>query len=177
MDIHQLSKQLEQPQPPFEQWQPQFCGDIDITIESDGRWFYAGSPIHRMPLVKLFAKVLCYQQQEYFLITPSEKVRIKVVDAPFVITSWQQRATAQGEAIIFTTNLEQQYVLSTQYPLQLAAAEQLAPLYLQLERGLQAKIHRNVYYQLIEVAQQLSDKPQQNWYLSSAGQAFLFAQE
>ena len=44
--------------PPVEKWNPAYCGEIDMRIAADGRWFYQGGPINRLPLVKLFASIL-----------------------------------------------------------------------------------------------------------------------
>ncbi|NQZ11970.1 MAG: DUF1285 domain-containing protein [Algicola sp.] len=151
MNINQLTQQLDKSNkhPPVEKWDPAFCGDMDIQIKSDGVWWYMGTPIGRMPLVKLFASVLTTTNNEYFLVTPVEKVRIKVEDAAFVVTQWRQA----GEMIVFTTNVGDEFVLSAQYSLALPVEGQTAPLYLNVHRGLQARFHRNVYYQLAEVAE------------------------
>ena len=71
--------------PPVERWNPPFCGDIDMEIRADGTWFYLGTPIGRMPLVQLFSTVLRKDADgRTYLVTPVEKVGIRVVDAPFV---------------------------------------------------------------------------------------------
>lgn len=151
MNINQLTQQLNKSNkhPPVEQWDPPFCGDMDIEIKADGVWWYMGTPIGRMPLVKMFASVLTTTDNEYFLVTPVEKVRIKVEDAAFVVTQWRR----EGDLIVFTTNVGDEFVLSEQYSLSLPVDDQIAPLYLNVHRGLQARFHRNVYYQLAEVAQ------------------------
>src|SRR5271169_6402692 len=69
---------------PAPSWNPPDCGDIDMRIAADGTWFYCGSPIGRLPLVQLFASVLRKEADRYFLVTPVEKVGIRVDDAPFV---------------------------------------------------------------------------------------------
>ncbi|ARE38663.1 Proteophosphoglycan precursor-like protein [Rhodovulum sp. P5] len=33
--------------PPVDDWNPPFCGDLDIRIARDGTWFYLGTPIGR----------------------------------------------------------------------------------------------------------------------------------
>src|SRR5471032_2285872 len=70
--------------PPVEQWNPPFCGDIDMRIAADGTWFYQKTPIGRPALVKLFASVLKREGDRYFLVTPVEKVGIVVEDVPFL---------------------------------------------------------------------------------------------
>src|SRR5205085_11987754 len=70
--------------PPVEKWNPPFCGDLDMRIAADGTWFYLGTPIGRPALVRLFASVIKREEGRYFLVTPVEKVGIRVEDAPFL---------------------------------------------------------------------------------------------
>ncbi|MCU0903436.1 MAG: DUF1285 domain-containing protein, partial [Tabrizicola sp.] len=70
--------------PPVHLWNPPFCGDIDMRIARDGTWFYLGTPIGRAPLVRLFSSILKREGDDYFLVTPVEKVGIKVDDAPLL---------------------------------------------------------------------------------------------
>ena len=71
--------------PPVEKWNPDFCGDLDMRIAKDGTWFYLGSPIGRLPLVKLFASVLRKDDDgKTYLVTPVEKIGITVEDAHFL---------------------------------------------------------------------------------------------
>src|SRR4051812_2726562 len=59
------------------------CGDFDMRILRDGTWLYHGSPIGRKPLVRLFSTVLRREDDGYWLVTPVERGRIVVDDAPF----------------------------------------------------------------------------------------------
>ncbi len=171
MNINQLTQQLgiSNKHPPVEQWDPPFCGDMDIEIKADGVWHYMGSPINRLPLVKLFASVLTIRDNEYFLVTPVEKVRIKVEDAAFVVTQWRQ----ESEMIVFTTNVGDEFVLSEQYAMTLPIGGQPAPLYLNVHRGLQARFHRNVYYQLAEVAELKVINGVESFVVQSGGADFV----
>ena len=72
--------------PPVMSWNPPFCGDLDIRITRNGTWFYLGTPIGRFELVKLFSSILKVEDSKYFLVTPAEKVGIKVDDAPFILS-------------------------------------------------------------------------------------------
>jgi uncharacterized protein len=177
ISLTSLQQQLEQPDlAPVEQWDPPFCGDLPLNIEADGNWYYQGSKIQRPALVKLFASVLIRQHAEYFLQTPVEKVRISVADAPFLITDWCWLSSENGPVLQLTTNLQQQLLLSPQYPLVLKydPQQQLLP-YLQLWRGLQAKLSRNVYYQLAEQASAVYCNGQQHYQLKSAAFPYTLA--
>lgn len=175
MNLESLAKQLSQQskRPPVEQWDPPFCGDMDIEVKADGSWYYMGTPIGRKPLVKLFASVLTIRDGNYYLITPVEKVGIRVVDAPFVVTSWRQQDTEQGQAIIFTTNVDDEFILNADNPLQLPQGKQSAPLYLDVHRSMQASVHRNVYYQLAEIA----EAKKGCWTISSCNLAYSIGEE
>ncbi|MBU2113862.1 MAG: DUF1285 domain-containing protein [Gammaproteobacteria bacterium] len=179
MDLSTLQQQLQQPQlAPVEQWQPAFCGDMPILIAADGQWYYQNSLIQRPALVQLFASVLIRQQQDYFLQTPQEKVRIQVEDAAFVVTDWAWHNTPVGPMLQLSTNVQQQVLVSTRYPLllQRSPQQQLLP-YLQLWRGLSAKLSRNVYYQLAEQATAVYCNQQTHYQLKSAAIPFTLAIE
>src|SRR4051812_49905847 len=87
--------------PPVHLWNPPNCGEIDIVIRKDGVWFHEGTPIGREALVRLFSTVLRKDPDGVYLVTPVEKMRITVEDAPFVAT----RVDRDGEALRFLTNV------------------------------------------------------------------------
>lgn len=188
MNLSRLQQQLQHPElSPVESWNPPFCGDLPVRIDVDGCWYYQDSKIERLALVKLFASVLLCQGQEYFLQTPVEKVRIQVEDVPFLITQSQWQQGEAGPELWLTTNLGDTVPLSAAYPLILRPfAGQVLP-YVQLWRGLQARLHRNLYYQLLEEAElQETLLPSAGGAaaeihlrcaIQSAGQRFLLAEE
>jgi hypothetical protein len=134
--------------PPVELWDPPFCGDIDLEIKSDGSWFYNGTVFKRLSLVKLFASVLKKEEGKYFLVTPIEKIGIVVEDAPFLITQWQW-LDEQKTQMQVTTNLDDSFILDAEHPL---VASNDGNLYITVRRNLPARVHRNVYYQWVELA-------------------------
>ena len=69
--------------PPVELWNPDYCGEIDIRIDRDGCWFYQGTPIGRRKMQILFSRIIKKEADEYFLVTPVEKVKIRVDWMPF----------------------------------------------------------------------------------------------
>ena len=142
IDLSSLQQQLQQTDmPPVESWQPPFCGDIAIHIDAEGRWYYQHSLIQRDALVKLFASVLLYQDQQYFLQTPVEKVRISVADAPLLITDWHTQPTDSGRALLLSTNLQHQLVLG-KHSGRSAIVAIYAELGIQLESGEIAQLRR-----------------------------------
>lgn len=171
MQLEALLKSLEQHQhAPTEKWNPPYCGEIPIRIDADGQWYYQDSPIKRERLIKLFASVLVCENKEYFLITPAEKVKISVADAPLVIVAWQQIEHDGAVHIQVTTNIGSRYPLSDAYPLLMKNS---LP-YVQLDHGLCAKVHRNVYYQWAELAE-LDERSGVAW-LHSGTQRFALGQ-
>src|SRR6201997_7088 len=92
--------------PPVHLWDPPFCGDLDMRIANDGTWFYMGTPIGRPALVRLFSTILKYEDGKYFLVTPVEKVGIRVDDAPFMAVEMVREHDDQGRRLRFRTNVD-----------------------------------------------------------------------
>jgi hypothetical protein len=134
-------------QPPVHLWNPPFCGDIDMRIATDGTWHYMKTPIGRAALVKLFASVLRREGEQYFLVTPVEKVGIIVDDAPFLAVEMQ----AENDVLNFRTNVDEWVACGTGHELRFApeATGGLKP-YLHVRRDLWAKLTRPVFYELVE---------------------------
>lgn len=137
--------------PPVDQWHPEFCGDIDMRITRDGQWFYMGSPIGRASLVRMFSTILKREDERYFLVTPVEKVGIQVDDVPFMIT--QQLEAVEGKRR-FLTNVGDEVLLDAGHALTVTASDSGEPEpYLHVRSGLMGRLHRNLFYQLIEEAE------------------------
>lgn len=136
--------------PPVHLWNPPFCGDLDIEIRRDGTWFYLGTPIGREALVRLFASILKREDDSYFLVTPVEKVGIRVVDAPFVAVD----VDAGPDGLRFTTNVGDQVTADADHPMRVEREADGTPRpYVMVRRGLEALIDRKTFYRLIEIAQ------------------------
>ncbi|RUO29083.1 DUF1285 domain-containing protein [Aliidiomarina sanyensis] len=170
MDLTAFAKQLEhQEKAPVDQWNPPYCGDINLVIRASGQWDYENSPIGRQALVKLFARVLKREGDRYFLVTPVEKIGIQVEDLPFVVVSWEQQHH-QGEPIIqVTTNVGERYILSEEHPLVVDANLPAV----QVRDGMRARVHRNVYYQWADIATPAEGNEDAGYYVRSAGMRFL----
>jgi hypothetical protein len=90
---------------PVEQWNPPFCGNIDMRIARDRTWFYYGTPINRPALVRLFSTILRKESDGYVLVTPVEKVGIKVEDAPFPAVEMIVAHRGADQVLRFLTNV------------------------------------------------------------------------
>ena len=137
---------------PAPSWNPPDCGDIDMRIAADGTWFYCGSPIGRAPLVQLFASVLRREGERYVLVTPVEKVGIKVDDAPFLAVEMLLESEAEQPRLKFRTNVEDLVTVDSEHPLRFehGASDGLKP-YVRVRDDLWALVKRALFYDLVEV--------------------------
>ena len=133
--------------PPVHLWNPPFCGDIDMVIARDGTWFYGGSPIGRPALVKLFASILRKDGDRFVLVTPVEKVGIKVEDAPFLAVEMAQ----DGSSLRLRTNVDDWVEVGADHPLRFepGPSASLKP-YVRVRGDLWALVARPVFYELVE---------------------------
>ena len=138
----------EQGLPPVEQWRPERHADIDMRIARDGTWYYEGSAIQRERMVALFSTILLREDDDYFLVTPVEKLRIQVDDAPFVAGEVQQ---VDGK-LVFTTNVGSHVVASAEHPIRVATDPETGEPspYITVRKNLEALIGRSAFYQLID---------------------------
>ena len=136
--------------PPVHLWHPEHCGDIDIVIRKDGLWFHEGSPIGREALVRLFSTVLRKDPDGFHLVTPVEKMRITVEDAPFIAV----RVDRDGEHLKFLTNVGDEVIAGPENSIRVEVdPESGEPRpYVHVRRGLEARIARPVFYELVEMA-------------------------
>ncbi|MGK6312462.1 DUF1285 domain-containing protein [Neorhizobium sp. DT-125] len=142
--------------PPVEKWNPPFCGDIDMEIRADGTWFYTGTPIGRAPLVRLFSTVLRRDEDgRTYLVTPVEKVGIRVADAPFLAVEMQVTEREGDPLLTFRTNVGDVVEAGAEHPLRFEIAgenRELKP-YLLVRGRLEALVSRAVMYDLVELGE------------------------
>ncbi|WP_068875033.1 MULTISPECIES: DUF1285 domain-containing protein [unclassified Phenylobacterium] len=137
--------------PPVHLWNPAHCGEIDIVIKRDGRWLHEGAQINREALVRLFSTVLRKDPDGFHLVTPVEKMRIEVEDAPFIAV----RVDREGEALRFVTNVGDEVEAGPEHALRVELGEDGEPRpYLHVRRGLEALVARPVFYELVEMAEE-----------------------
>lgn len=147
-----LGENVQTNLPPVESWHPQHCGDIDIVIRRDGSWWHEGQEIRRRPLVRMFSRILRLDDDEYVLVTPVEKMRIQVEDTPFMAVLGDY----QGGVLRIMTQTGDEVEVGPEHPMSLKPIDldsttELFPV-VEIRRGLQARIGRNLYYQLAEHA-------------------------
>src|SRR5690606_35809379 len=168
-DPDNLLKQLPPAQPgkargpaPVHQWDPPYCGEMDMRIAADGRWFHEGSPIGRLPLMQLFSSILRLDPDgHYYLVTPVEKVRIRVDDCPFVAVLLDVEGEGEQQILRFTLNTEEQVTAGPDNAITVTTGEDGQPHpVLHVRHGLNALISRSVFYQLAAIAVSEADLPE-----------------
>lgn len=146
----------EQKYPPVNQWNPEFCGDMDMRIASDGTWFYMGTPIIRKEMVRLFSSILRHDEDgKHYLVTPVEKIGIQVDDAPLVAVEVARAGAGQDQTLTFRTGVDDVVVAGPDNPIRVEVnAETGEPRpYLLVRDRLEALINRAVFYELVELAE------------------------
>ncbi|MCF3641653.1 DUF1285 domain-containing protein [Rhizobium sp. TRM95111] len=161
--------------PPVERWNPPFCGDIDMEIRADGTWFYLGTPIGRAPLVRLFSTVLRKDEDgRTYLVTPVEKVAIRVADAPFLAVEMDARGAGDRQVLTFRTNVGDVVEAGAEHPLRFVIEggnSELKP-YLLVRGRLEALVSRAVMYELVERGETIGVDGVPMFSVRSAGVVF-----
>ena len=173
--IYEFSKQQKNSLPPVDKWNPEFCGDIDMKIMRNGKWLYMGTEIKRPAMVKLFSGILRLDSDNcYYLVTPVEKVRISVEDAPFIATSLISENKDNINHLYFITNVNEKILLTKNNPLEIKIdnkTEEPSP-YIFVRKNLKALISRSVFYELIELASKKNIDGKDCLVIDSAGEVF-----
>lgn len=162
--------------PPIERWNPPDCGEIDIVIDREGVWHHEGRPIRRERLVRLFASVLRREGERHVLVTPVEKLGIRVEDAPFLAVEMAVEEGGAGPVLVFRTNLDDLVRCDEAHPLRFdaQAGGELRP-YIYVRRGLWARLTRAVFLDLAERAEERAVEGRAVYGVASGGAFFVLA--
>lgn len=150
---------------PVHLWNPPYCGEMDMEIRADGSWFHEDTPIGRPNMVRMFANILKFEDGRHYLVTPVEKIGIRVVDAPFIAVD----VDFDEDGISFTTNIGDTARLDGTHPLTMAGIPDAPRPYIEIRGGLLARIDRKSFYRLAEAA---TPGPDGRMGVSSAGLFF-----
>ena len=153
--LETLARDLSAPSAgPPAHWNPPFCGDVDIRVRADGTWLHLGSPIRRPALVKLFAGVMRREGADYVLVTPVEKLRIAVDDAPFAGVELRVSREGDARALDLRTNVDEWIALGPDRPLRFSRGPSggLKP-YALVRPGLEALLARALLFELADLAE------------------------
>ena len=157
-------------------WNPPFCGDLDMRIASDGTWFYMGTPIGRPALVRLFSTILKREDGKHFLVTPVEKVGIRVDDAPFLAVEMLKEGDGAAGCCAFAPMSTTGSSCDPAHRLRFEAAADggLTP-YLHVRADLWAKVTRALYYDLVDMGEERVVDGRPMFGVASAGEFFAMA--
>lgn len=144
----------DQRYPPVHAWTPEHCGAIDIRIARDGTWYYQGSPIARRRMVRLFASVLKREGDDHYLVTPVEKLKITVDDAPYCAVALERHGSGRDQTLAFRTQTDELVIADEDHPIRVAtdAGTGEPSPYVHVRDGLEALMARPVYYELAGIA-------------------------
>ncbi len=142
--------------PPVTSWQPEVTRDIDIRIAKNGDWFHEGSKIERARMVRLFSTILRVDDDATCLVTPQERLRIVVEDAPFTAVLMEQQGVKETQTLTFVTNVGDRVTADAQHPITVRyeAPDGEPSPYLLVRDRLTALISRAVFHQLAELAEE-----------------------
>ncbi|MCG6112633.1 MAG: DUF1285 domain-containing protein [Paracoccus sp.] len=134
---------------PVHLWNPPYCGEMDLVIRADGTWVHDGTPIGRPAMVRLFAGILKREGDRFFLVSPVEKIGIRVEDAPFLATD----ADVAPDAVTFTTTVGDRVTAGPDHAITVRGTADAPRPYVHIRRGLEALIDRKTFYRLAAAAE------------------------
>ena len=158
--------------PPVDRWQPTRSGEIDIRIAANGDWFHDGTHIKRFAIAKLFATILRRDGDAYYLVTPAEKLRIEVDDAPFVAIDLEAVGAGATRRIVFRTNVGDAVLADADHAIVVENRAGEPRPYVEVRGGLRALLTRSVFYRLVDMA----DETDGEISVCSAGARFVLGQ-
>jgi hypothetical protein len=166
---------LEKPRslPPVHLWNPAHCGDIGLEIRRDGSWWQNGVRFSRDKLVRLFSTILRKDSDGYYLVTPHEKVVVKVEDAPFMGVRADRHESDGHQVILVTTNVGDVVAVDADHPLRVVTDRRTGEpsTYVLVRGGLEARFARPPYYELVGWAEPDGDA-KRTMSVSSSGLRF-----
>lgn len=137
--------------PPVDKWNPAHCGDIGMEILPDGTWMHEGTRITREALVRLFATILRKDEDgQTYLVTPVEKIVVKVHDAPFVAIRADRHGEGREQQIVFTTNVGDVITAGPEHPIRVEMNGDEPRPYVLVRGRLEARILRAPFYEMVE---------------------------
>lgn len=159
---------------PVDEWNPDHIGEMDLVIRADGSWHYQGTPINRQALIDLFATVLRKDEDgSFWLVTPVERLKITVDDAPFVAVEMSASEGAHGQVLTFRTNVGDVVVANADHPLRFETdAEGGLKPYLLVRGRLEALLSRTVMYELVALGEEIEVDGETMFGVRSKGVAF-----
>ena len=164
-DLLQSVNSIEDKYPPVHLWNPDLCEGVEMKIDREGNWFYQGSIIGRDKLKILFSRILKFENGNYYLVTPVEKVFVNVDLAPYMIIDYEIDSDHQN--IILKTNLDLSIPLDQDHKLELKQIGDEQIPFVHVRNNIEGFICRSAYYSLIEIALNQDHHSENKLYLKS----------
>lgn len=172
--LQQVQQEYKDSLPPVARWNPPLNGDLDMRIDREGQWFYQGGKINRPAMVNMFSRILKRDGDDYFLLTPVEKWRIKVDVAPFLMVALRTEEDSGVSGIVLTTNVGNDVLISAANPFWVERGVEETPLPMVMVRhGLPGLLSRSVFYELVDLCRPVvAADGKEEWVFDSAGETF-----
>ncbi|WP_432769418.1 MAG: DUF1285 domain-containing protein [Sphingopyxis sp.] len=154
--------------PPVERWHPERSGDSAMEIRADGSWYHEGGRINRPAMVKLFSTILRREPDgDHVLVTPGEKLAIAVEDTPFRAVEMKSEGECEARKLVFRLATDDLVLAGPDHPLSFGSDPDAPDPRLHVRgvvgNGLEARIDRALYYQLVELALAEGGDPPAIW--------------
>lgn len=175
-----IRKLLKDPKslPPVESWKPEREGEIEILINSSGEWLYQGTKMERLSVVQLLSTILRKEGDNYFLVSPAEKLKLQVEDVPFVVVMMDVEGEGLEQSLHFSTQVGDCFTLSPEHALRISYNQKGEPSpYLHVRAGLEAKLNRTVYYELVDKLIELDESVPEDKLIKPTGNQRVSSQE
>ena len=168
----EIRKLLKDPKslPPVESWKPEREGEIDILIKASGEWLYQGSKMERLSVIQLLSTLLRKEGDDYFLVSPAEKLKLHVEDVPFIVLMMDIEGEGIDQSVHFSTQVGDCFTLSQEHALRLSYNEKDEPApYIHVRNGMEAKLNRSVYYEFVDHLIELEDSVPKDKQIKQSG--------
>ena len=162
--------------PPVDLWNPDFCGDMNMQIKANGDWWHEGTPIGRKKLFKLFSTIIKKEDEQYFLVTPVEKIGIQVEWQPFVLIDFEVLDIDGKKVFKFTDNCDNVVLLENKKQLKYSQFNNEKLPIINVRRNLYASFARSCYYRLIDIAELTKSEEDSLITIQSNGVQFILGE-
>ena len=154
--------------PPVEQWHPERSGESAMEIRADGSWYHEGGRINRPAMVRLFSTILRREADgSHVLVTPAEKLAIMVEDTPFRAVEMKSEGEGEARQLVFRLDTDDLVMAGPDHPLSFGSDTDNPDPRLHvrgtLDNGLEARIDRALYYEIVEMALAEGAEPPAIW--------------
>jgi hypothetical protein len=154
--------------PPVEQWHPAREGDSAMEIRADGSWYHEGGRINRPAMVRLFSTILRREPDGgHVLVTPAEKLSIAVEDTPFRAVEMKSEGERDARTLVFRLDTDDLVMAGADHPLRFGSDPDDPHPRLHVRgvigNGLEARIDRALYYEIVEMALAEGAEPPAIW--------------